>query len=482
MRKTILLCTMLALFTGFAAADRATLDNTKTQTVLPLDTPPVIDGVIDLAGGESWQRATGARQGGTDSYWRMVWDENLDDYIRGGSYEGSGPIDPTDFGAQIYVGYDANYLYVAVRVTDDVLYDDTAAAGSQNGNTWEDDSVEVFVDGDNSNFGSRDTTGTNPDVVNTGGQYVITVNNAYREAEAGNPGYGEDKAWFAKTEWTDTGYDAEFRISMKTIGNPQEGAIIGFTIAINDDDDGGTLENQYIWIGSTHVEATYGNLLFGRRFYTAPKTAAPKLDGVISAGEYGNAPNVPINPYTGVYAVDAGSDEWLPEDHSFSFMATHDADAIYVAVDCTDDLIVTDSAAAGSEDGSTWEDDSVEIFFDSDLDRNSGAGTVGFEGQYVYTPIGAWRDNEALNPTFGTDWEAAASKTSKGYQIEFKVNKSAIVAPADGTPMGFNVCQNDDDGANRKSQLNWNGYPHNELSYGVITLSAGADIGEWSLY
>ena len=32
---------------------------------------------------------------------------------------------------------------------------------------------------------------------------------------------------------------------------------------------------------------------------------------------------------------------------------------------------------------------------------------------------------------------------------------------------------NDDDGANRKSQLNWSGRPHNEFTYGEITLATG---------
>jgi anaerobic C4-dicarboxylate transporter len=42
--------------------------------------------------------------------------------------------------------------------------------------------------------------------------------------------------------------------------------------------------------------------------------------------------------------------------------------SVYVAVDVTDDLLVNDSAEAGTEDGSTWEDDSVEIFVFLDTD------------------------------------------------------------------------------------------------------------------
>ena len=44
-----------------------------------------------------------------------------------------------------------------------------------------------------------------------------------------------------------------------------------------------------------------------------------------------------------------------------------------MAVDVRDDKIVTDSAEAGSEDGQTWVDDSVEIFFDVDDSNDAGS-------------------------------------------------------------------------------------------------------------
>lgn len=487
MKKSILYFVIFAVFAGYATADRSTYDATKTRVAMPLSTPPVIDGAINIDGTESWAYAAGAAAGG-DSYWTMGWSDTAKDFFGGGIVtSGQGPVYDGDIGMRIWVGYDSNFLYVAVRVQDDVICEDTAAANSQNGNTWEDDSVEVFVDGDNSNFDTRDTTGTNAEVVGTGGQYVITVNNAYREAEAGNPGYGASKAWYAQTTVTDTGYDAEFQISLKTLGSPKLGDIIGFTIAVNDDDDDGTLENQYTWIGSTHVEASYGNLLLGPKTYTAPKTAAPAVDGKISPGEYGTAKKIEINTNTGVYdMIDEGENElWPLGDHDYSGYVVHDANAVYVAIEVIDDIIMTDTAAAGSEDESTWEDDSAEIFFDADASDDRGRGTGQFEGQYVLTPTGAHRDAEANNPTFGEtgDWYAASTATATGYQIEFKILKLALFDPADGTTMGFDIAVNDDDTGSRKTQLGWNGYPHNESSYGNLVLAAGGtDVEEWALY
>jgi hypothetical protein len=447
-------------------ADRATFDQTKTQTALPLASPPVIDGVIDDA---EW--------GGAATPWAVTVDPNLEDGIRGGS-TGDGsvnvPVDNNDLSFRIIAAVDGNNLYIGVRVTDDSIQTDDAEADSQNGNTWMDDSVEVFIDGDNSNFETRDTTGTNPEVVGTGGQFVITANNAYREAEAGNPGYGETAAWFAKTTATDTGYDAEFRISLAALGNPRPGDIIGFTVGVNDDDDGAAGERQLMWVGMPHTEATYGNLVIGGNSYSAPKTSAPTIDGTINAAEYAGAPLIKADTFNGVYALNVGDDSWPVGDHAFSAWVVHDDEAIYVAVDVTDDNIVLDTAEAGSEDQSTWEDDSVEIFFDADHNHEPGRGALGFEGQYVLTANGAWRDNEANNPTFGqeADWFAATATKTGGYQIEFKVKKTALSSPADGADLGFHVVLNDDDGSGRKAQFGWSGNAHQEFTYGHLTLAA----------
>ena len=466
---------ILLLGTGVCLADRATIDETKTQFALPLETPPTIDGVIDPA---EWNRAAGANNNWR-TFVRTVTDAdgNPVQELHGGSIGDAGtvPADDADLSYSIMAGYDADYLYVAVRVKDSTVVTDSAAEGSVNGTTWMDDSVEVFIDGDNSNFPTRDTSGSNPGVVGTGGQYVITANNAYREAEAGNPGYGEepDKAWYAKTTLTATGYDAEFRISLKSIGNPKVGENIGFTVGVNDDDDGGGGERQVIWVGKPHTECSYGNLILGHRSYTAPKVAAaPVVDGVIRPEEYAGAERISLDGMTGNNDLDGLADGFARGDLNYRAWAVHDDEAVYVAVDVVDDHIVTDSAAAGSEDGSTWEDDSVEIFFDADHSKDLGRGSKQFEGQYVLTAIGAWRDNEANNPTFGedADWFGASKLTFKGYQVEFKIKKTALLNPADGAVMGFNIAVNDDDGANRKSQLNWDGRPHSEYTYGEITL------------
>jgi len=180
--------------------------------------------------------------------------------------------------------------------------------------------------------------------------------------------------------------------------------------------------------------------------------------------------------YNAVYDLTAGDDTWPLGDHGFSAWVVHDANAIYVAVDATDDKIFTDTCVALSDNGNTWLDDAIEIFFDADFDRNIGGPTLGFEGQYVLTANGARRENEASNPAFGpdADWYGAASLTSKGFQVEFKVTKSALSNPADGATLGFHICQDDDDqgGGIRKAQPGWCGRAHTESTYGTLKLLA----------
>jgi hypothetical protein len=451
--------------------DPVSLENTKTRMALPLDTPPLIDGVI---GAGEWSRA----EGGVSRYWRIDHLAGLADAVRGGVIaSGVAPASNADLSADIHVGYDANNLYVAFQVKDANVFTDDAAAGTANGATGEDDSVVLFIDGDNSNFAHVDASGTNPEIISSGGAFAISANNAYRETEAGNPGFGPAAAWEARTGLTAAGYHAEFRISLASIGNPEPGDVIGFTILVNDDDNGGGLERSLVWTGTPNLEATYGNLLIGTRGYLSPAvTVPPSIDGVVSPAEYPGAETIRIDPHTGVYDLDTGDDDFTPDDHAFAAWITHDVDALYVAVRVFDDLIVTDSAAAGSDGGMTWQDDSVEIFFDVDESNAEhfipGTGPP-FDGQYVMSANGAHRDIEAGNPSFGVsaDWFAATALSGGGYTVEFKVNKSALAPIPAGGRIGFTIAINDDDGAGRKAQVAWSGRAHSEYTYGTLTLS-----------
>ena len=455
-----------------AVPNGPTLDETRTEYALSISAP-VIDGEINVANPDEWRFAAG-----NSDYWHIYPDTSglAADGLRGGAVGvGTPPADLDDLSVKIFAGFDTNYLYVAVRVRDSLIQNDSAAADSANGNTWEDDSVEVFVDGANANA----LTWAAGQV---GGQFVIAANNAYREAEAGNPGYGENAAWYARTAplADGTGYEAEFRISLATLGNPKPGAVLGFTVAVNDDDDGGPRERQVIWMGTAHQPVTYGNLVLGAQSYAAPKvTTAPNPDGRVNAGEYGDAPEIRVNAQTGVVYLPGADDDLPLTDLDYKVYVVHDTNAVYLAFDVIDEKISWDSAGDVQAPGlTTWDDDSVEIFFDLDNSKAFGGGTTlgggVFEGQYTLTPIGTYFDGSpSTEAKKGEHWFAAASTTATGYQIEFKILKTTLGNPEDNAPIGFHIAINDDDQVGDYSHIGWTGQAHHEYTYGTLML-AGA--------
>jgi len=315
-----------------------------------------------------------------------------------------------------------------------------------------------------------------------GGQFVITANNAYREEEAGNPGYGENAAWFAKTIRTDVGYTAEFRISLKTLGDRKPGDVLGFTVAVNDDDGGGaTAEAQLSWKGKPHEPVTYGNLVLGPQSYTMFKvTTPPNPDGKINPNEYAGAAEIRVNAKTGVVYIPGADDDLPVTDLEYKAWAVHDNDAIYIAVDLTDEKISTDQSNDEQKpDLPTWEDDSVELFFDVDNSKNFGGSTAQaagvFEGQYTQTHKGFFFDGSpSKEAQKGVHWFGNGSLTTSGYQVEFKIPKTSLGAPKDDTSIGFHIAVNDDDGVGDYSHVGWTGQAHHEYTYGSLIFSSKA--------
>ena len=400
--------------------------------------------------------------------------------MRGGGFGDGNPDeiwDETDIQFNMYAGVFENDLYVAVEVTDDWIVNDNADPNSEDGSTWEDDSVEIFIDGDNSNFEERNTAGI-PEVVDTGGSLsspptmlVATRRRAIPPLERMLTGMPRPISPTPDT-WPNSAFPS---MPLATLNRGRSSALPWASMTTMRS-PGDRLPGQ----GSPHTESTYGNLFIGERSYTAPKTASPTLDGVVNAAEYDGALPIVLNSHTGSYHVGVGNDEWEEGDHSLTGWVVHDEDAIYVAVIAEDDVISTDTAEAGSEDGSTWVDDSIEVFFDADDSNDAGRdNTAQFEGQFVLTPNGARRDNEANNPTWGenADWFAATTEADGGYQMEFKFSKAALLGVSEGDRLGFNIAINDDDGSGRKSQLNWAGAPHLEFSYGSLLLGGAATGG-----
>jgi hypothetical protein len=208
--------------------------------------------------------------------------------------------DPNDLSFAFGVANDDQYLYVAVRVTDDLLVLDTNKDSSdKDARAWMDDAVEIFIDGDHSHSpDARDPEGVE---FKTGGEFSIVVNGAVTSKMSGfpltngdprywtsagsyesPPGAAYQSPWDSKTK----GFVVEARFNYRIAGDSVgPGSRIGFTVSAHDDDDGGGRDAALYWKGvSPHCwknEAGWGDLLLSRPETTPVK---PSTFGRIKGG------------------------------------------------------------------------------------------------------------------------------------------------------------------------------------------------------
>jgi len=155
----------------------------------------------------------------------------------GTSQVGAAPSSPSDCSGTWRALWNSEGLYVLVDVKDDAL---TSDSGGGN-NKWNDDSVEIYVDGDNSKATSPGTDDH---------QYTFWWGNeVWEEPSALHNGapslVGVDYAVVT----TDEGYLLEVKLPWMSImgAAPTPGQQIGFDVWINDDDDGGDRDSQVSW-------------------------------------------------------------------------------------------------------------------------------------------------------------------------------------------------------------------------------------------
>ena len=174
--------------------------------ILSVSTPPVIDGQID----DIWSAAS------VQTIGRKIDGEDL--------------TSPADASGQFRVLYDAQNLYALVEIKDDALVNDTA-------NSWQDDSVEFYVDGDNTKKGAG-LDGNNRQYTfgwtTTDVQGTNTALDGVVHAQSNVPG----------------GWQIEIKFPWQSLlgaGAPV-GKLIGIDSFYNDDDNGtDTRESQVAW-------------------------------------------------------------------------------------------------------------------------------------------------------------------------------------------------------------------------------------------
>ncbi len=147
------------------------------------------------------------------------------------------PSSPTDCSGAWRALWNWEALYVLVQVTDESLTNDSGGGG----NKWNDDSVEIYVDGDNSKASSMGADDH---------QYTFWWGNeVYEEPSAYAHGAPSIVGIEYAVKTTDDGYMLEVKLPwMSIMGQaPTPGQEIGFDVWINDDDDGSGRDSQISW-------------------------------------------------------------------------------------------------------------------------------------------------------------------------------------------------------------------------------------------
>jgi hypothetical protein len=137
------------------------------------------------------------------------------------------------------VGWDASYLYVAVRVTDD-----TYVQSATGDDIWMGDEVEIQLDADLPvDFYTASMSADDYQIGLSAGNFGSIAPQSYRW-------YPQSKEASLTTvtvvgKATSPGYDLEARIPWTTFSlTPVEGARYGFVLSISDNDAAGTLAQQ----------------------------------------------------------------------------------------------------------------------------------------------------------------------------------------------------------------------------------------------
>jgi len=152
---------------------------------------------------------------------------------------------PANNEATFDVAWNRGALYVAVKVKDAALKRDSKEP-------WHDDSVEIFIDA----LGNREKAYNADDrriVIDVSGRMTV-VGNSHHIRKA--------------VQKTGDGYVVEMSIMWWNLRVKPYGKVIGFDVAVNDDDDGGDRDSRVVWRGTQDNEtdpSQFGTLILEQK-------------------------------------------------------------------------------------------------------------------------------------------------------------------------------------------------------------------------
>jgi hypothetical protein len=226
-------------------------------------------------------------------------------------------------------------------------------------------------------------------------------------------------------------------------------------------------------LGGTHETTIPGKQVMVANYTNHP----PTIDGVFRPFEWIGAIPVYVDGTTPATAPGVVPNiPWLPnlrppdspEDSSFTIYTLYDDNYLYVAVNVTDDIVITDSDLP-------YLDDDVEVMIDGDREPGDYAmanlcgssnpdcptPVVNYEGFKLTTSA---RGAQLVDPSNHPNivWDSKAGLTSRGFVVEYRISldsintidtswwsyyfpQSGFRRPQPGDTIGFNVAVGDDD-------------------------------------
>jgi hypothetical protein len=332
---------------------------------------------------------------------------------------------------------------------------------------WQRNGVEFYTDADN----SKDPTGSS--ALGPNDQHLV-FRHEYIGNEAANVA---NLGWKAGTNTTgvefvivdDTtdlvGYWLEFKIPLEALQfAPIPGSLIGIEWQQNDNDGAGRDHISKWWLAqgdsSWEWPSTWGTAILSDRtveekveIKKAPAGTTITIDGEL------DAIFTRANPITQNHH---GNGNIYPTDFNDAFVRTYvlyDDDNLYGYFDVYDDDPYGDDATAVD-----WQRNGVEIYTDADNSKDpSNSSDLGPNDQHL-TFRHEYIGNEAAS-VGGLGWKAGTNTTGVefkitddelGYNVEFMIPLEALqIAPIEGSEIGFEIQQNDNDGTGREHISKW---------------------------
>jgi len=175
----------------------------------------------------------------------------------------SNPTNDADGSLEFACVADLTYLYVAIKIWDDIK----VVGENTGGAVWQDDSVEIYIDGGNEKAGAYDANDAQ-----------ITIGRDNVGGDVNNPkmgGSGPRTGIKAAVVDTATGWALEAAIPLANHGiKAAVGKVIGFNIQLNDDDDKGGRDHKLAW-SSVELAAGEGSWNNPKMFAELQFVAAP---------------------------------------------------------------------------------------------------------------------------------------------------------------------------------------------------------------